>query len=290
MIPTANVYFSGGGLMDHGLREGGVRLGQSFEIDKACNETNRLNSDHKVMDCDLQLKLVADESDCDVKVATYPCNKYADISAIHGCQTGDNLYLHFLRHLVLRPPEVYVLENVPGMRKFPVVMEAMTKLPGYYVMAFCPVSSEWWLPQRRNRLIIFGSRRPFNWRHPAPRRRVKLSQIMERNPAMDIPAYVVERLRGAYRDMPIISDPERDDIAPTCVAHYSKDLSTRLVRDRYARRQLRPYTVREYARLQGLPDTFKFACGDRKAYQIIGNGVSVPVGRWIGRELRRYFA
>ena len=28
---------------------------------------------------------------------------------------------------------------------------------------------------------------------------------------------------------------------------------------------------------------------ERKAYRMIGNGVSVPVGEWIGSEIRRYF-
>jgi DNA (cytosine-5)-methyltransferase 1 len=44
-------------------------------------------------------------------------------------RTGDDLFLHFFRHVAIRRPELYVVENVPGMRKFPVVMEAMTKLP-----------------------------------------------------------------------------------------------------------------------------------------------------------------
>ena len=52
---------------------------------------------------------------------------------------------------------------------------------------------------------------------------------------------------------------------------------------------VRPYTVREYARLQGVPDTFAFGGSDNDAYRMIGNGVSVPVGQWIGCEIVRYF-
>ena len=87
----------------------------------------------------------------------------------------------------------------------------------------------------------------------------------------------------------IISDPARDDMAPTCVAHYAKDLGTRLVKDDRFPHGVRPYSVREYARLQGVPDTFQFPTSTRNAYRMIGNGVSVPVGEWIGRELVRYF-
>ncbi|MCF7785603.1 MAG: DNA cytosine methyltransferase [Prosthecobacter sp.] len=286
----ANSYFSGAGLMDLGLEQGGVTVQQSFEIDAACCQTLKANFKHEVMKGDIAQKLVKDERPADVLVATYPCTKYSPIADIHGTRTGDELFLHFFRHIAIRRPECYVVENVPGMRKFAVVMEAMTKLPDYFVHVVCPVQSSLWLPQKRDRLIIIGSRRHFAWREPKAKRRVKLAEIVEDNPSMQIPDYVAKRLAGSYRDLPIVSDPELDDVAPTCVAHYAKDVSTRLVKDRRFPGGVRPYTVREYARLQGVPDSFIFHGGDRAAYKQIGNGVSVPVGRWIGRELKRYFA
>jgi DNA (cytosine-5)-methyltransferase 1 len=284
-----NTYFSGAGLMDVGLEAGGLTLQQSFEIDRVCCETMRQNFSHEVVQCDITQKLVYAEKECHVMVATYPCTKYSPIADIHGVRTGDDLFLHFFRHVAIRRPELYVVENVPGMKKFPVVMEAMTKLPDYYVHVACPVKSSTWLPQKRDRLIIIGSRRSFGWREPVANRPVTLAEILEENPEPRIPDYVMKRLAGAYRDRPIISDPERGDIAPTCVAHYAKDLSTRLVADERFPRGVRPYTVREYARLQGVPDTFNFCGSDYDAYRMIGNGVSVPVGNWIGREIVRYF-
>ena len=276
--------------MDLGLSLGGLTVQQSFEIDTKCCATLRENFDHEVTECDVTKKLVEAEKPCDVMVATYPCTKYSTIADIHGTRTGDELFLHFFRHVAIKRPEVYAIENVPGMRKFPVVMEAMTKLPDYYVSVFCPISSADWLPQRRDRLIILGSRKPFEWRKPEPRRRVTLADIIEDDPQVEIPDYVVKRLTGGYRDKPIISDPKKGDIAPTCVAHYAKDVSTRMVADYRFPHGARPYTVREYARLQGVPDTFKFHGSDRDAYRQIGNGVSVPVGEWIGQEITRYFS
>jgi DNA (cytosine-5)-methyltransferase 1 len=284
-----NSYFSGAGLMDIGLQSGGLTLQQSFEIDPVCCETMAKNFSHEVIECDITRKPVLADKECHVMVATYPCTKYSPIGDIHGVRTGDDLFLHFFRHVAIRKPEMYVVENVPGMKKFPVVMEAMTKLPDYYIHVECPVKSSIWLPQRRYRLIIIGSKRTFSWREPISRRQTTLSEILEVNPSPHIPAYVTRRLAGKYRDKPIISDPKRGDIAPTCVAHYSKDLSTRLVADRRFPYGVRPYTVREYARLQGVPDTFTFSGSDNDAYRMIGNGVSVPVGHWIGCEVKRYF-
>ncbi len=284
-----NTYFSGAGLMDIGLESGGLTLQQSFEIDRVCCETMRRNFSHEVIQCDITQKLVHHEKQCHVMVATYPCTKYSPIADIHGVRTGDDLFLHFFRHVAIRKPELYVVENVPGMKKFPVVMEAMTKLPDYYVHVECPVKSSTWLPQKRDRLIIIGSRRSFLWREPSGKTAVKLADILESNPNPRIPDYVIKRLAGAYRDRPIISDPKRGDLAPTCVAHYAKDLSTRLVTDEGFPYGVRPYTVREYARLQGVPDNFTFVGSANDAYRMIGNGVSVPVGRWIASEIVRYF-
>src|SRR5438046_10060262 len=67
----------------------------------------------------------------------------------------------FFRHIAIEKPEMYIVENVPGMKKFKVVMEAMTKLPDYYVNVFCPVDASNWLPQRRKRLILFGTKKPY---------------------------------------------------------------------------------------------------------------------------------
>lgn len=289
MTPTANIYFSGAGLMDCGLQRGGIDIKQSFEIDPACCATQRKNFDHEVIECDIKLKLVTEEKPCDVMVATYPCTRYSTIGDIHGVRTGDELFLHYFRHVAIKRPELYALENVPGMRKFPVVMEAMTKLPDYYVTTFCPVQSETWLPQKRDRLIIIGAKKNFLFRPPESGRRVTLQDILEDDPKVSIPDYVYKRIDGEYRDKPIVSDPERGDIAPTCVAHYAKDVSTRLVKDARFPRGVRPYTVREYARLQGVPDSFQFVGTDRQAYRMIGNGVSIPVGEWLGREFIRYF-
>lgn len=283
-------YFSGGGLFDIGIGMSGIDIAESFELDHVCCDVQKRNFSHKVTCVDLKEKLVVADLETDVMVFTYPCTKYSTISDIHGTRTGDELFLHAFRHMAIALPEVFVIENVPGMRAFPVVMEAMTKLPGYYVTTFCPIKSENWLPQKRDRLIIFGSKKPFNWREPEKGNPVKLKDIIEKNPRITLPKAIYQRMNGVYRDLPIISDPAKNDIAPTAVAHYAKDKSTRLLVDKKYPMGVRPYSIREYARLQGVPDSFVFNCSDTAAYRMTGNGVSVPAGLWVGNELKRYFS
>ncbi|WP_261840986.1 DNA cytosine methyltransferase [Aliamphritea ceti] len=288
-IPIANTYFSGMGIGDAGILRAGVKIGQSFELDSKACEVYRANLGNHMKQCDIAHELVLEQDSCDAMGFTYPCTKYSSIADIHGTRTGDELYLHALRHMAIAQPELFWLENVPGMRKFPIVMEAMTKLPDYYIQMFCPIQSSTWLPQSRNRLIIFATRKPFNFSEPETNKRTRLKDILEREPSITLPKAIATRMQGGYRDRPIISDPNKDDIAPTCVAHYAKDKSTRLVKDNRFPLGVRPYSVREYARLQGVEDWFRFNCNDTAAYRGIGNGVSEPVGHWIGQQVMRYF-
>ena len=185
---------------------------------------------------------------------------------------------------------MYIVENVPGMRKFKVVMEAMTKLPDYYVNVFCPVDAAIWLPQKRKRLILIGTRKPFSINAPTQvNNRPRLKDILEKNPDVEMPDYVLSRIKGKYRDKPIIVDPElANAMAPTCVAHYSKDLGTRLVIDKKSKYGMRPFSVREYARLQGFPDDFIFE-NKRSSYRLIGNAVPVHMGKWVGTVAMKIF-
>ncbi len=291
--PTAKGYFSGCGGMELGILQAGIKLIQSFDLDMEATKCMIANShyfSHSILNADIKDKTVLEQPKTDIVVGTYPCTKYSPIADIHGTRTGDDLFLHFFRHIAIEKPEMYIVENVPGMRKFKVVMEAMTKLPDYYVNVFCPVDAALWLPQRRKRLILIGTKKNLLIHAPSSSHiKPKLKDILEKNPDVERPDYVIKRIQGKYRDLPIIVDPEQKEaIAPTCVAHYSKDLSTRLVKDKNSKYGLRPFSIREYARLQGFPDDFSFE-SKRSSYKLIGNAVPVPMGKWVGDIAMKYF-
>lgn len=292
-IPTAKGYFSGCGGMEIGIMRAGVNVVQSLDLDPeatSCMQRNSHYFSHPILTADIKDKTVLEQPKTDIIVGTYPCTKYSAIADIHGTRTGDDLFLHFFRHIAIEQPEMYIVENVPGMKKFKIVMEAMTKLPNYYVNVFCPVNASNWLPQIRKRLILIGTKKPFSILLPTQiNNRPRLKDILEKNPAVEMPNYILSRINGKYRDYPIVIDPALPHaIAPTCVAHYAKDLSTRLVKDTKARFGLRPFSVREYARLQGFPDDFYFE-NKRSSYRLIGNAVPVQMGAWIGSEAMKYF-
>ncbi|MFT3705686.1 MAG: DNA cytosine methyltransferase [Agriterribacter sp.] len=291
--PTAKGYFSGCGGMEIGMMQAGVNIIQSLDLDPEatfCMKTNAHYFSHAILTADIKDKTVLEQPSSDIIIGTYPCTKYSAIADIHGTRTGDDLFLHFFRHIAIERPEMYVVENVPGMKKFKVVMEAMTKLPDYYVNIFCPLDASIWLPQRRKRLILIGTKKLFPIMAPSAKpNRPTLKKILEKNPTVEMPDYVLKRIKGHYRDLPIIVDPALpNSLAPTCVAHYSKDLSTRLVKDKNSILGVRPFSIREYARLQGFPDDYKFE-NKRSSYKLIGNAVPVDMGRWVGEQAMKYF-
>lgn len=210
--PTAKGYFSGCGGMEIGLMRAGINVIQSLDLDIEainCMNQNCHYFSHPVLMADIKDKMVLEQPKSDIIVGTYPCTKYSAIADIHGTRTGDDLFLHFFRHIAIEQPEMYLVENVPGMKKFKVVMEAMTRLPQYYVTVFCPINATNWLPQQRKRLILFGTKKPFSITAPNQiNNRPKLKDLLEKNPEVDMPEYVLSRINGKYRDQPIIVDPE----------------------------------------------------------------------------------
>jgi DNA (cytosine-5)-methyltransferase 1 len=292
-IPSAKGYFSGCGGMEIGIMQAGINVIQSLDLDieaTTCMKNNSHYFAHLVLTEDIKEKTVLEQPDSDIIIGTYPCTKYSAIADLHSTRTGDDLFLHFFRHIAIARPEMYVVENVPGMRKFQVVMEAMTKLPNYYVNIFCPVDALNWLPQSRKRLILIGTKKRFTIETPKPdRNRLKLKDILEENPTIEMPDYILNRINGKYRDKPIIIDPEKSDaIAPTCLAHYAKDLGTRLILDPKSKHGMRPFSIREYARLQGFPEDYSFE-NKRSSYRLIGNAVPVHMGKWVGIQAMKYF-
>jgi len=291
--PTAKSYFSGCGGMDIGLMRAGINIIQSVDLDKKATDCMRMNKhyfSHDILTADITTMAVLDQPKADISIFTYPCTKYSTIADIHGTRTGDELFLHALRHIAIERPEMFIVENVPGMKKFKVVMEAMTKLPGYHINEFCPIDAANWLPQRRERLILIATRKRARIQAPAPvKLRPTIKSLLERSPRFNMPACALKRLQGGYRDLPIIVDPNNPNaIAPTCVAHYAKDLGTRMVKDKNALHGVRPFSIREYARLQGFPNDFKFPEAVN-SYKLIGNAVAVDVAHWIGNEAIKYF-
>lgn len=275
----------------------------SNELESTAVKTAKLNYSHNIIQDDIRNISIESLRECQVILGTFPCQEYSRASHIHKNGRTDNwkqayhwasirdLFLHFFRFIAIVQPEVYIWENSPEVRNFPIVMETFRKLPPYQYYEMELDTFDFRLPQKRKRLFVVGFKRPFNMGDPTDfqvfSKQLTIKDIKEKNPTFTIPNYVKYRIDGRYRDLPSIKSD--DDIGNTCVAHYSRDKGTTLIHDPNGYKGLRPYTVREYARLMGIQDNFQFANADTTNFKHIGNSVSPIVARGLGKAIENYF-
>lgn len=193
---------------------------------------------------------------------------------------------------------------------------------GYYVVFDVLNTADYGTPQTRERVVFMGSRDGEPLELPVPthskaggnrkRRwvtlRKGLSGVTERKPVFsplsekkkdvmrrvpqggnwrDLPKKLQRKaLGGAYRswggrvgffrrlswDRPAPALTTRPDSKATMLCHPTK---------------LRPLSVREYARLQQFPSSWRFEGGPPQQYIQVGNAVPVGLGRALGRALRQ---
>jgi DNA (cytosine-5)-methyltransferase 1 len=111
--PSAKGYFSGCGGMEIGLMQAGINVIQSLDLDPeatACMRNNPSYFSHPVLTVNIKDKTVLEQPEKDIIVGAYPCTKYSAIADMHGTRTGDDLFLHFSRHIAIEQPEMYIVE------------------------------------------------------------------------------------------------------------------------------------------------------------------------------------
>ena len=285
---TVKSLFSGAGGLDCGLTQAGLNVVESYEYDRHACDTLANVGASDVYRCDITKLLLHGQLRTMVLTATFPC-KYFSCAGTR--KYDDELYLDAARFIRNLGPEIFVIENVVGMKKSEVTMEAFMKMPGYYVKDFVLNVADCGGPQNRKRLIIMGSKIPFEWDFTPvpPDKRTRLIDILEAGTTEPLTKGMLNRLNGAHPGQwsAHIKDPMVDDYANTCLAHYAKDRGEQLVIDP-VNRSIRPYTTKEYGRLQGFPDDYPFSGGKAATLRQIGNAVSPYMARMIGKEIIRY--
>jgi DNA (cytosine-5)-methyltransferase 1 len=242
----------------------------------------------------------------DVLLAGFPCQPFSiagvskknALGRPHGflCDTQGTLFFDVAQIIGHHQPKAFLLENVKnlenhdGRRTFRTIMNVLENELGYSVSTRV-ISSEPWVPQRRQRIMMVGFRErvPFHFSDmkipagPGP----VLGDILEE----DVPEkYVLTehlwRYLQNYRDKHSargngfgcsVFGP--GDVTRTLSARYFKDGSEVLV-DRGPGQRPRRLTPRECARLMGFERDgreWRIPVSDTQAYRQFGNAVVVPV-------------
>ena len=314
--------FSGVGGMDVGFKQAGYNIKFANEVDPNQAKTHAMNFPGTMLSTDSIHLLSTDELVAklglpDVIVGGFPCVTYSKYAALHGtrhsdakpkrdytkyAKEGGDLFLHYRRFVADTQPKAFVVENVTDLLGCSIIMEAMKNTPcpirggrlgRYYTFTYGKLNTkDFGIAQKRERMFLVGINKDAG--KPALRKKPltmthTVGKILEENPDVaplngdEVPNYIQNRINGKYRDKPSVKEIGRDVIGNTCLAHYASDQSTTMVKREDG--TLTPYSVREYARLQGFPDDFKFE-NEKHSYRGIGNAVSVPVARAVAEAIR----
>ena len=248
----------------------------------------------------------------DVLLAGFPCQPFSiagvskknALGRPHGflCDTQGTLFYDLAKIIAHRRPSAFLLENVrnlqshDGGKTFATIMHVLEVELGYKVQ-YKVISSEPWVPQKRQRIFIVGFREEtsfdFSKLEVPDGRMPVLGDILEKD--VD-PKYTLtphmwkylqdykEKHRGAGNGFGFgLFGP--NDVTRTLSARYYKDGSEVLVEQPGKRpRRLTPL---ECSRLMGFNEPqgtdFVIPVSDTQAYRQFGNAVVVPVVRAVAK-------
>lgn len=259
----------------------------------------------------------------DICLAGFPCQAFSLAGQRKGFKDNykgmsrGTLFFDVARICEHHKPKVIFCENVKGLtihdkgRTFEVIVGTLKEM-GYTVFHKVLNSKDYGVPQNRERIYIVAFRNDIDssgFVFPEPTDTTKtIKDIMERKP---VPAkyYLsetyVETLKkhkarheakgngfgyeirsldgiagaivcgGMGRERNLIIDKRQKDLTPT--THIKGEIN---------KEGIRKMTPREWARLQGFPDSYKLVLADTHLYKQFGNSVTVPVIQAIAEQIK----
>ena len=315
--------FSGAMGLDCGLEESGMRTKVSVEADAACRGTMALNRKDVAQYTDIRdvsgKKLLEHTAAEHVVLAGGPpCQSFSTIGARKSVQDSRGMLVYeYLRVLREVSPDFFVFENVRGMlsaqKDGGSLWEWLLKELGktHDVSWGLLNSNDYGSPQSRVRLIVVGSKHGEVDLSPKPCKRLVLGDaikglkrvgecgkfsartaaVLEQIPAggnwKSLPPAVQDAAMGnANRSSGGLTAFYRrlsfDAPSPTLLTSPTQRATTLCHPT-----ETRPLSIREYARVQGFSDKWKFNGSTADKYRQIGNAVPVPLGRAIGNAIMR---
>lgn len=288
-----------------GLEKAGFDSVGLIEIDHHACRTLRANRPSwHVVEADVQALEPTPFQGADLFAGGVPCPPFSVAGKQLGAEDERDLFPTALHWIQLMEPRAVLLENVPGFasrrfRSYRRRLASRLTALGYWVDWKILNASDHGVPQLRPRFILVALRqrfsRYFSWPDPD----------LKRIPVGD----VLVDLMGA-RGWPGARAwaAAANDIAPTLVGgskkHGGADLGP--TRARAACKQLMVnglsladappgpdfptsamprLTVRMAARVQGFPDSWRFAGRKTASYRQVGNALPPPVAEAVGRSL-----
>ncbi len=261
----------------------------------------------------------------DVVTGGFPCQAFSYAGKKLGLSDArGTLFYEFARVVKEVNPPICIGENVRGLLSHDKgkTLQGMISILdeiGYNVMPVEVLKAiHYKVPQKRERLILVGIRKDIkiNYKYPKPYKKVynlkdalKKGELYDSNvPKSQGAKYpkskkeVLELIppKGYWRDLPI--EMQKEYMGKSYYLGGGKTGMARRIgwdepcltltcspaqkqTERCHPEETRPFTVREYARIQTFPDEWEFEGSVAQQYKQIGNAVPVNLGREIGYSI-----
>lgn len=308
--------FSGSGGFDLGfLKSGRFEIVLANDFDKFACETYKNNIGEHIIHGDVAS--LSQLPEADIIIGGPPCQGFSTANPFRSFDDPRNwLFKEYARIISIVKPKAFVLENVSGMvtlekgKVLKIILEELNNL-GYNVDYKILNAKHYNTPQNRRRTIIVGTKMSYKnlYKFPTPKvsppifgEFTTIGDVLFSNPIKEgafnhdiakISSLNSERLKyipegGSMKDCPAElrnnSDPKRAmrrlsryNISPTIV-HNNND-------HYYHPTENRRITIREMARIQGYPDTFKFYGSKSEQSRQVGNSVPINLGHAIAESI-----
>ncbi|MFD9901934.1 DNA (cytosine-5-)-methyltransferase [Mesorhizobium sp. NPDC059025] len=314
--------FAGIGGLRLGFQSIGGRCVFTSEWDRFSRETYALNfpDNHELGGDIREFSQDPDKiPEHDVLLAGFPCQPFSiagvskknALGRSHGFmdETQGTLFFDTAQIIAHHRPAAFVLENVKNLeshdqgRTFRTIMRVLEQGLNYHVQARV-ISSEPWVPQKRERIFIVGFREHSEFDLsklvvPPSGSGPKLESILLPHDEVDSKYTLTEHLWTYLQNYKEKHQSAGNgfgyslfgpnDVARTLSARYYKDGSEILIAQPGSRpRRLTPL---ECARLMGFDrpgKPFRIKVSDTQAYRQFGNAVVVPVVEFIANSMKPY--
>jgi len=226
----------------------------------------------------------------DILTAGFPCQPFSTLGEMKGFTDNRGvLFRHILRVAHHHRPKALLLENVPGLvfnkggDDLRVILSEITAC-GYSVNHKL-IDAQCLVPQIRERVYIVAIRSDLGiscdkFRFGlVPRLQRTFREVMESD--VDTKFCLTDDLWGKLLKSSVYQENPRKKIVDfdNCVATLTSSYRKTLLYCQFVPFHPIPrlFTGREFARLQGFPETYTLPIVDRMAYKQVGNAVAPPV-------------
>ncbi|RIY31207.1 DNA (cytosine-5-)-methyltransferase [Psittacicella hinzii] len=315
--------FAGAGGLDLGFEKAGFEIIAANEYDKSIWQTYESNHKAHLVKGDIS-QIPSDMfPDCDGIIGGPPCQSWSEAGTLKGINDPrGQLFYQYIRILQDKKPKFFLAENVKGMlaKTHHSAVEnivAQFAQAGYDVFIHVLNAHDYGVPQDRKRVFYVGFRKDLQVDFSIPPEPLAY-KLTFKDAIFDLKDSAIPALKKNKTNGELCTIPNHEyyigDFSPMfmsrnrvrqwhepaftvqasgrqCQLHPQAPLMQKASKDKFifapSKEHLyRRLTVRECARIQGFPDTFKFFYHNlNDGYKMIGNAVPVNLAYVMAKSI-----